>query len=85
MLASATMSLGGRVPPFPPPVPPPPPPPLPLVVGEREASEEEVRDRDREEVKGDIKSKRRMKKVVDWGTSETVSSGANSDGPGNGT
>ena len=61
-LASATMSLGGRVPPLPPPrpvPPPPPPPPCVPVVGERdEASEEDkVKDRDREEEKGDIKSK----------------------------
>ena len=88
-LASATMSPGGRVPPLPPPRPVPPPtlPSSPPVVGlDREASEEDkVKDRDREEEKGDIKSKNRETKVVDWGNSETVSSGANSDGPENGT
>ena len=94
MLASATMSPGGSwwVPSLPPlscPVPPPPPPPWAPVVGSEgdEASEEdEVKDRDREEEKGDIESKERnRRKVVDWGSSESVSSGANSDGPENGT
>ena len=69
--------------------PPPPLPSSPPVGGldEDEASEEDrVKDRDGEEVKGDIKAKKRRKrKVVDWGTTETVSSGANSDGPENGT
>ena len=79
------------MPPLPPsrPVPPPPLPSSPPVVGldRGEASEEDrVTDRDREEEKGDIKSKKRRKrKVVDWGISESVSSGANSDGPENGT
>ena len=76
------------MPPLPPPRPVPPlPPPLPVVWDRDEASGEEdkVNDRDREEEKGDDKSKKRKKQVVDWGHSESVSSGANSDGPGNGT
>ena len=81
------------MPPLPPPRPVPPPPTLPSsspVVGldGDEASEEEdrVKDRDREAEKGDIESKKRRKrKVVDWGNSDSVSSGANSDGPENGT
>ena len=94
MLASATMSPGRRVPPLPPPRPVPPPPTLPSpppVVGldRDEASEEEdrVKDRDGDEERGDNGSKKRRKrrKVVDWGNSESVSSGANSDGPENGT
>ena len=95
-LASATMSPGGSgwVPPLPPPRPVPPPPTLPSpppVVGwdRDEASEEEevrVKDRDRDEERGDIESKKReRRKVVDWGNSESVSSGVNSDGPENGT
>ena len=76
------------MPPLPPsrPVPPPPLPSSPPVVGlDREASEEEVKDRDREEEKGDNKSKNSKTEVVDRGSSESVSSGANSDGPENGT
>ena len=81
------------MPPLPPPlpVPPPPLPSSPPVVGLNgdEASEEEdrVKDRDGDEERGDNGSKKRRKrrKVVDWGNSESVSSGANSDGPENGT
>ena len=57
-------------------------PSSPPVVGlDREASEEEVTHRGEE---NEDASKRR-KKVVDWSNSESVSSGANSDGPENGT
>ena len=75
------------MPPLPPsrPVPPPPLPSSPPVVGlDRQASEED-RVKDREEEKGDDESKKRKRKVVDWGNSESVSSGANSHGPENGT
>ena len=61
---------------------PAPPPSSPPVVGlDRKASVMEVTDR--EEEKEDASKKR--KKVVDWGISESVSSGTNSDGPDIGT
>ena len=57
-----------------------------MVVERGASEEEEVRDRDGDDERGDNESKeRKRRKVVDWGNSESVSSGASSDGPENGT